>query len=349
MSGTKSSDIELNRIAEQLLQTKREKNVAFEIIEELSNRIDNIISKMSEVLTQNASIANLFLENKELLKKKAINIKEVKKELQGILIPELTRDVNTQWLEATHGRILQLRSEIQRICNVFDEIEASIINLNVADKSLSIIEINIQKYQNESQNHEKMLKKWMLSEYIRSNQDNENLQNELLHYKETLHNKKDSEQITKNFKEIEGVFNKLNSRLKSLVQEAMHKEELHQRRLYILKGLREVCRSIGFEEASEPKYEIEGDYNSPILQSFDTLNKGNFKIKLHLHNRIESDSGINQEICDDEFGKLSGLLAQEFGVLTLFKRVNQEDSPKRITKKYKSQQKSQENEKESSK
>ncbi|ODS34702.1 MAG: Chromosome partition protein Smc [Candidatus Scalindua rubra] len=332
MSGSKCSSIALNRIAELLLKAKRERDTTLKKIEELTGRIDNIKSRIDEVQTEDSAISKRFAEYKELLKKETLNLEKRGRELQDTQLPDSILDINSDWLEATRRRILQIKGKSQSTGNAIDEVDLNIINLNVADKTLSNIEFNMQKFQNDVKNQEEFLKKWMHDEYSQFTQDYNTFQGKLIRCKETLRNGKDAEEVAKNFKETEGILSDLSKRLTGLAQEAYNREELHQRRLYILKGLREVCASLGFEEVSEPGYEKDGDYNSPVLQTFDTINEGPVTFRLHLHNLIESDSGINLEVCEDEFGKLSELLAHEYGVQTSFKRVGQEERPKRISK-----------------
>lgn len=102
--------------------------------------------------------------------------------------------------------------------------------------------------------------------------------------------------------------------------------------MYTLKALRVICASLGFKEVSEPSYEKEDDCGSPVVQTFDTLNEGLVTFRLYLHNKIESDSGIDVEVCRDEFEKLSKLLKDKYGVDTSFRRIGQEAAPQRLSK-----------------
>jgi hypothetical protein len=172
----------------------------------------------------------------------------------------------------------------------------------------------------------------MPDKYAELTKEYEKVEEGISRSKEILNNRKDTGQAAKDFKRAQDAVDDLSQRLTKLSEEAGKREEMHQRRLYILKGLREVCASLGFEEIGKPKYEKEGDFNSVVLHTVDTLNEGRVTFKLHLDNKIESDSGISLDACGDEFKRLSDLLKQTYGVETAFKRVSGEEGPKRIVK-----------------
>jgi len=332
MSGTKYSTATLNRMAELLLRSRRDKDSQTKKIEGLINSIRGLVSKVSDTRAEDTVIANQLSEYGEILKEKTVTLKKLQEQLENIQLPDAVRDVSPDSLESTHGKIQQVKDKILGTEKKLDEINLNVINLNIADKSLSGIEFNTQRLQNDLQINEMLLKEWMPVEYNGLIQNYRAFQEKLTQYKKALYSKKDTAETTRNLKEAEGILNDLHQRLLKLVEEASQREEQHQKRLYILKGLREVCASLGFEEVSETGYERENDYNSPVIQKFDTLNEGLITFRLHLNNFIESDSGISLEVCEKEFGKLSDLLTQEYGVETAFKRVGQEEEPKRISR-----------------
>jgi hypothetical protein len=172
----------------------------------------------------------------------------------------------------------------------------------------------------------------MPDKYTELAKEYEKTEHTISHNKEILNSRKNTGQAAKDFKRTEDEINNLAGRLTELAKEAGKREEMHQRRLYILKGLREVCASLGFDEIGKPKYEKEGDFNSAVFHTVDTLNEGRVTFKLHLDNKIESDSGISLDACGDEFKKLSDLLKETYGVETAFKRVSGEEGPKKISK-----------------
>lgn len=331
MSGTKLSTATLNRMAELLLQSKRDKDLQTKKIEGLINRTHSLVSNIADTSAEDTVIANQLSEYGEFLKDKTVILKKLLEELENIQLPDAVRDMNIDFLESTHGKIQELKDKILSTEKKLDEIHLNVINLNAADKSLSGIEFNTQRLKNEFQSNEMLLKKWMPAEYNGLIRNYRAFQEKLTQYKKALSSKKDTVKTTRKLKEAEVMLNDLHQRLLKSADEVSQREEQHQKRLYILMGLREVCASLGFEEVSGPGYERENDYNSPVIQKFDTLNEGLVTFRLNLNSSIESDSGISLEVCEEEFGKLSDLLTQEYGVETAFKRVGQEDEPKRIS------------------
>ena len=63
---------------------------------------------------------------------------------------------------------------------------------------------------------------------------------------------------------------------------AEEQESKQQKRLYLLKALRQVCGEMGFEEIDAPHYENKGDRGSRILFTVDTLDRGRIKFTLSL-------------------------------------------------------------------
>lgn len=332
MSGIKCSQALLNRLAELLLQIKREKGSIAEKIKELTLRADDLSLKLNNAETKEVAIEGRFNEYKNILKQESLSLKERKKEVQNTQMPDTIGNTSADFLERLKEGLFSIKNKNKETEERFDKIDLDVINLNTADKSLSKIEFGQQKFINILKAQEVLLKKWVPEEYQSLNQDYEDYKRDFSQYKGEAAKQKNTEAIARNFKNIEETLQKLNSKLEGLTQEAGHREELHQKRLYILTGLREVCQSLGFEEISDPIYEKKGDFNSPVVHIVDTLNEGRVTFKLHLDNHIESDSGIRLGTCQDEFGKLSELLKQTYGVQTVFKRVAQEEEPKRISK-----------------
>jgi hypothetical protein len=114
------------------------------------------------------------------------------------------------------------------------------------------------------------------------------------------------------------------------IAEAEGMAEKHQRRVYVLKALRHVCKEMGFEE-SEPHYENEQDKRSRIVYEVDTLDKGKIRFSISL-DKIDAFSGIQRGICLEEFDGLSNQLQKEFGVRTEFKVEGERPDEKLIKK-----------------
>jgi hypothetical protein len=108
---------------------------------------------------------------------------------------------------------------------------------------------------------------------------------------------------------------------------AEEQEDKHQKRLYLLKALRQVCAEMGFEEESGPHFEKEGERGSRIDFKVDTLDRGCITFTLSLDG-LSSFSEISEDHCFEEFGQLSQYLEEEFGIQTDFRLVEGEPPPK---------------------
>jgi hypothetical protein len=114
--------------------------------------------------------------------------------------------------------------------------------------------------------------------------------------------------------------------LDKAVERAEAQEHLHQKRLYVLKAVRQVCADMGFVETADPRYEREGDRGSPILLRVDTVNQGHIAFSLKLDG-IGSFSEAAEGRCFEEFDALSKFLEDEFGVQTEFNMADGSPRP----------------------
>lgn len=129
--------------------------------------------------------------------------------------------------------------------------------------------------------------------------------------------------------EIKEPYQAFLKKVQERLKEAEELEARHQRRLYLLKAIRQVCADMGFREVVTPYYEREGDRRSRIKLNIDT-HRGKITFFLSLE-RIEADSFIPETHCFDEFEKLSEQLKQQFGVHTKFQTAD-EEKPRLIRK-----------------
>jgi hypothetical protein len=123
----------------------------------------------------------------------------------------------------------------------------------------------------------------------------------------------------------------LQQELDAKVQQAEANESKYQQRLYVLKGLRQVCAEMGFEEVDPPRSERPGDRMSRIKLIVDTIDRGRVTFYLSLES-IEADSCISQNHCFEEFSELSKQLTDTFGIVTKFKIPEAESSPRSARK-----------------
>jgi hypothetical protein len=110
------------------------------------------------------------------------------------------------------------------------------------------------------------------------------------------------------------------------VEHAEAQEYLHQKRLYVLKAVRQVCADMGFVETADPRYEREGDRGSAILFRVDTVNQGHIAFALKLDG-ISSFSEAAEGRCFEEFDSLSKFLEDEFGLQTEFNMADGSPRP----------------------
>ena len=231
------------------------------------------------------------------------------------LLEDKKKDVNEKKL---HG----VEEGIKEVAN-------AIPLLKEVNKAILEAENNLKKIDGIIEENNLILKKWVLNEYETCLKDMDNVKKQLTEYKKDLQTKKDIS-VTK-INEIVGQSNNIYERVQLSMSVANEKDKLHQKRLYIIQGLREVCTSLGFKEIDEPHYKEKDNAHSHVTQSFDTLNLGTITFQVALEGKIESSSGITVDKCDDEFSKVSELLKEQFGIETAFKRI-EEGEP---IKKYK--------------
>ena len=118
--------------------------------------------------------------------------------------------------------------------------------------------------------------------------------------------------------------------LKSNVEEACQLEQAHEKRIYLVSGLIEVCQEMGFSMIDKPRLEDPGNRRSLVLAKFDTGNRGEVSFALSLDS-IEVDSCMGGSHCFEEFQKLTEQLRENFGVETQF-RGDESFQPRKISK-----------------
>ena len=134
----------------------------------------------------------------------------------------------------------------------------------------------------------------------------------------------------KNYKEASLMLEKINKGLNSNLNEARDLEGKHKKRLYVLNGLRQVSRELGFEEI---KLEFEKPENEPmykrtrIIYEVDTHDRGKIKFYVSMEG-IGAHSGIVEDKCAESFDTISRKLKDEFGINTKFGRQEEEPDKK---------------------
>lgn len=108
-------------------------------------------------------------------------------------------------------------------------------------------------------------------------------------------------------------------------------EAKHQKRLYLLKALRQVCADMGFQEQADPHFERQNDCTSRIVYEVDTLDRGRIRFFLGLEG-VTANSEIADDKCFSEFDQISKFLHAQYGIQTAFKRADATAPPKLLQK-----------------
>jgi hypothetical protein len=120
------------------------------------------------------------------------------------------------------------------------------------------------------------------------------------------------------FDEVATSCDSLRDEIDAALVRAQDMELKHERRLYLLDALKEVCTNMGFRVSGEPRMERQGDLASRMVLTTDAPSAGRVTFYLALDS-IEADSRISRSYCLDEFNELSAQLKEEFGVHTDFR------------------------------
>jgi hypothetical protein len=118
--------------------------------------------------------------------------------------------------------------------------------------------------------------------------------------------------------------------LSGQVETASGQEQAHERRIYLVSAVVEVCEDMGFRMTEKPRLEDPSNRGSRVRVVFDTGNRGEVVFALSLDS-IEVDSCISGTHCFEEFQKLSEQLREGFGVETQF-RGDESFQPRKIQK-----------------
>jgi hypothetical protein len=133
------------------------------------------------------------------------------------------------------------------------------------------------------------------------------------------------------YDKTESALSRFGSNIGKRTEFAEKQEEKQQRRLYLLKALRQTCAEMGFSELGDPQYEKQGDRGSRIVMQVDTLNRGRITFFLTLDG-ITTESEIADGLCAEEFDQVSEYLDKNFGVQTEFKMQDGRPIPRLIRK-----------------
>ncbi len=115
----------------------------------------------------------------------------------------------------------------------------------------------------------------------------------------------------------------LDKDVREAAKDAVTLEESHQKRLYLLKALRQVCADMGFTETGAPVHTNPEDRSSPIAFTVDTVTQGRIDFDLAL-DAARCFSEMEDERCFHDFAEISKHLEEAYGIRTAFRREDGE-------------------------
>lgn len=220
-----------------------------------------------------------------------------------------------------------LDKKLKNIDKLLEETKKNIPMLLEIDKNIHEVEKCIDDIQKIWQEKELKFQRWCPDECNKLNDNIRKLISDLETFKMKILDK-DIIDVEKSI-ELHDYSKGISAEINSLDEKINKNEELHQKRLYVIKALREVCASLGFKEKEPPHYLEDNNVNSPIIQTFDTLNLGDIKFIVTLDGKLESDSGISTDRCGLEFHEISKFLKEKFGMETEFKAIEESEPLKK--------------------
>ncbi len=332
MSGLKESDIVLQRQTAQLLKAQQDRKKAGEQCRICINEAQKLMDRLGNLSAENEEISTKFIEYTSVLSQQSKGLKVAETRVESIELPQYPGDVVFEDLAGDQQILNEVKAKIKNVKALVRNVNKEIIQLKEADENIGAVEFEMEQFQSDLNAGRDILTKWMPHECASLDQGFNRLKDE---FNELRSKKAESIEATELAAELRNrieEIRQLHARLKNNLNESEKREEMHDKRLYILKSLREVCASLGFEEIADPRYERNKDFNSPIVHEIDTLDEGKISFRIHLENKIDSRSALDTSICGTEFAQLSELLSKEFGINTHFKLEDGSDLPKLKTK-----------------
>lgn len=290
MSGQKYSEFQLQKEREDRLKLVQD-------IQNLSSESKVLINRLREMLLNaSAGIKNTFKDDVD----KANKI--ISKHLQ-LSNSEINLDSNAGNLRHSQNSLQQAVNELRKT-----HLDLKVAFTEQANEIGQKLSKYLAKLEGKIMTHEQLIHNWWGEPQISTWQAELDNANKLLSSQE--------------YSIAQPLMEKINQEVDDQVSFAAIQEDKHQKRLYLLKALRQVCAEMGFREETNPTYEIEGKRGSNILLLVDTRNRGRIQFTLSLE-KINSFSEIADERCFEEFDKLSQFLQEGFGIHTHFQSPGQ--------------------------
>jgi len=309
MSGYGWSDIRYDRKAE--------------LLNGLNSGYNNTKSKLNHLFSRYNSLEEAlkgayrsrFYQKAESIRR---NLQDQKSKLEEgrtlldkIVIPKYTASPTETYLETLIGKVSKVNSHLNKVEEIYKEIDSDIVETSIADKRLVNILKEVSFLEGLADENRGILKKWAGEEFDFFNRKIARIRIKLQEMIGQVEIKSDD------FIGEEKEIGKIKSEIVKIIKEAEEKEDFNQKRLLTLQALRQVGADLGFREL-KCGYSHKGDNSSLIILSFNTKKKGKIDFSLNLEGIIESNSNIENRYCREQFDEITEKLKDDFGVVTKF-------------------------------
>lgn len=330
MSGTKYTEIVLAQKAALLLDVGNSISHALRTTQALQAQIEALIAEIEGIKVEDRAVDDRMKGHAGRLREEASSLDLRVSALQQLKLPESAAAATLEGLRVFGAQVSEMESSNGEVGKLAENLGSELVNLRTADKSIAAVEIGLDRARKGVELQDTLTRKWMPDEYAETTRKLESLEASFQDKRSSLESGAGTGAVVEELKCLESGLARLSDDSSKLYAEAERRQELQEKRLYILRALRSVCAGLGFQEVNKPSYEG-GDVNTPVEQTFDTVNRGTITFKLYLNGRVESDSGISTDHCGEEFGNVSKMLADEFGIQTEFQRLGSDGLPERVT------------------
>lgn len=236
-------------------------------------------------------------------------VASAKRDASAVVIPERATDSTEGAMAGILGQLGQSQSALDGVRKGIDAIAAEFTEITTHDVALVSSKMALLGADETLRAHSVALEKWFPGTAKPVNAELGVALREI----EVQAREQDAEKIQALVSRVET----LSAKADALIADADALEDKQQRRMYTLKGLREVCARLGFEEVGAPKYE-NGAPQDRVIFAVDTRGKGKIAFRLGLDDLIETDSKMELKNCSQQFSTLADLLAEQFGIQAQF-------------------------------
>ncbi len=297
-----------------------QKNPDLESIKEIKTKSRKYLAKLNTVVAdcieKDNTARNLIKQIESLVHEFEEKLNLVRTEFIAAKLKEYTVLLENKIKEI-------LDKKLKNVDILLQQTKEAIPALLEIDKNIHVVEKRVSDIQKIWQGKELKFQRWYPDEYDKLNDKIRKLVNDLEVFRRKLLNENTID--VKKSIELYDYSEDILAEINSLNEKISKNEELHQKRLFVIKALREVCATLGFKEKGPPQYLEANDIHSPVVQIFDTMNLGEIKFIVTLDGKLESDSGISTDKCGLEFNEISKFLKEEFGMETEFRTIEESE------------------------